>query len=222
MKTLTLILGVLLATACCKPSDAPSAQAEPVTAEPEGPKWDNLFDGKSLGKFAPVNYGGEGTVRVKDGKIMLPMGAIMTGIVWKGGELPRMDYELQVTGARIMGSDFWAGITFPVGKNYCSLVLGGWGGGLTGLSNIDGFDASENDTSGHQDFLKGQYYTVRIRVTPKAILVWLDEEQIIDADIDGREVDIRIEMEESVPFGIATYQTTAAISEIKLRKLPKP
>ena len=230
MNKLLLLAVAVLAAGCDRPDDKPPVQPPPKPqevppaeqAKPTEPKWDALFDGKTLGKFKSVEYGGEGEVSVKDGKIMLRMGAIMTGIVWKGDDLPRTDYELQINGARTEGTDFWAGITFPVGKSHCSLVLGGWGGGLTGLSSIDDLDASENEYSGHQDYIKGQFYTVRIRVTDKAILVWLDEEQIIDADIHERNVDIRIEMEESVPLGIATYQTSAAISEIKLRKLPKP
>ena len=222
MRKIALILGIVLIAGCEKPADPKPAPDATKAPDPDEPKWEKLFDGKTLGKFKPVEFGGEGEVRVKDGMIELPMGALMTGIVWKGDDLPRIDYELQITGARTEGTDFWGGITFPVGKEHCSLILGGWGGGLVGLSSIDDLDASENEYSGHQDFEKGKFYTVRIRVTKKAIGVWLGKEQIIDADIDGRKVGIRIEMEESIPMGISTYQTTAAIREIKLRKLPTP
>ncbi len=64
---------------------------------------------------------------------------------------------------------------FPVKKSHCSLVLGGWGGSLTGLSSLDGFDASENETTNVMDFKEGQWYKIRLRVTEKKIEAWIDD-----------------------------------------------
>ena len=46
----------------------------------------------------------------------------------------------------MQGGDFFCGLTFPYGDASCTFVVGGWGGGLVGLSSINGDDASENET----------------------------------------------------------------------------
>jgi len=195
----------------------------------DGAKWISLFDGKTLKNWNRTQFGGEGDVYVKDGQMILEMGADLTGVTWKKKEtLPRIDYEVTLDAKRVDGTDFFCALTFPVNKDACSLVLGGWGGGLCGLSSIDGMDASENDTTTFQEFKNGQWYRVRLRVMKKRIQAWLDKEQIVDADITGSKISVRIEVELSRPFGIATWQTTGAIKNIRIRKLkpdelvPKP
>jgi len=106
-----------------------------------------------------------------------------------------------------------------VKDSHCSLILGGWGGGVVGLSSLDGMDASSNETTQYIEFQNNRWYHVRVRVTPKRIKAWLDGKKIVDVNIENREVDIRIEMEECLPFGIATWSTTGAIRNIRLRKL---
>ena len=91
-------------------------------------------------------FGGEGKVYVKDGAIVMEMGSDMTGVTWTG-KPPRSNYEISLEGMRIEGTDFFCTTTFPVGKEYCSLVMGGWGGSIVGLSSIDSYDASENATT---------------------------------------------------------------------------
>ena len=81
---------------------------------------------------------------------------------------------------RLDGSDFFCTTTFPVGKDYCSLVVGGWGGAVVGLSNVDYADASENATTKTMGFKDNQWYRVRIRVSDAAIEAWIDGQQ------DGR------------------------------------
>jgi hypothetical protein len=60
---------------------------------------------------------------------------------------------------------------------------------------------------------------VRIRVTPAKIEVWLDDRQIINQDLKGNRVTIRLEMDPSRPLGIATWKTKGAVRDIRLRKL---
>lgn len=45
-------------------------------------------------------------------------------------------------------SEFFCGLTVPVrtGTECVSLIVGGWGGSLVGISSIDGLDASETST----------------------------------------------------------------------------
>jgi len=176
----------------------------------------SLFDGKSLGQWAITDFGGQGDVYVKDGAIYMEMGNDMTGITWKG-PLIRMNYEITLEAMRTSGSDFFCGLTFPVGENPCSLILGGWGGGLCGLSNIDYYDAANNETTTFTSFEDNKWYRVRLRVVPDRIQAWLDDEEIVNIETTGRKIDIRAEVDLSQPLGIATWQTGGAVRNIKIK-----
>ena len=178
-----------------------------------------LFDGKTLTNWKSTPFGGEGAVNVEDGQIVLFAGGDMTGVTWAGPALPTTGYELALQAMRLDGSDFFAGVTFPVGDSFCSLILGGWGGSVVGLSSIDSMDASENSTSQSVVFDQKRWYGVRIRVTADKIQAWLDDRQIIDQDIGNHRIGIRSEMELSRPLGIASWRTKAALREIRLRRL---
>lgn len=183
-------------------------------------EWRPLFDGTTLDNWQPTEFGGAGPVRVEDGQIVLHMGvADLTGITWAGPELPKTNYELALEAMRLDGNDFFAGITFPVAGSFCSLILGGWGGTVVGLSSINGLDASENATSQSIVFDDRRWYEVRIRVTPTKIQAWLDDRQIIDQDITGKTIDTRGEVESSKPLGIAAWRTKSALRNIRLRLL---
>jgi hypothetical protein len=181
--------------------------------------WQPLFDGKTLGNWQATKFFGEGAVKVENGQIILETGNAPTGITWTGPKLPTTNYEIALQAMRVEGRDFFAGVTFPVADSFCSLILGGWGGSVVGLSNINGMDASENATSQSIDFEARRWYYVRIRVTPAKIEAWLDERQIINQDLKGNQIDTRIEVELSKPLGIASWRTKAALREIRLRRL---
>jgi len=178
----------------------------------------SLFDGKSLGQWAVTDFGGQGDVYVKDGAIYLEMGNDMTGVNWTG-PLVRMNYEITLEAMRVSGSDFFCGLTFPVADNPCSLILGGWGGGVCGLSNIDYYDAANNETTKFISFEDNKWYRVRLRVTPDRIQAWLDDEELVNIETTGRKIDIRAEVDLSQPLGIATWQTAGAIRNIRLRRI---
>ncbi len=184
---------------------------------PESP-WQSLFDGKTLGNWQSTKFGGEGATRVENGQMVLEAGRTLTGVTWTGPELPATNYELALQAMRVEGRDFFAGITFPVDNSFCSLILGGWGGSVIGLSSINGEDASQNATSQSLDFQNGRWYSVRIRVTPAKIEAWLDDRQIITQDLKGNKIDIRIEMELSKPLGVASWKTKSALRDIRLRR----
>lgn len=182
--------------------------------------WQRLFDGKALAGWQSTKFGGEGAVKVENGQIVLEAGGgDLTGITWVGPELPTTNYEIALQAMRVEGSDFFAGVTFPVAGSFCSLILGGWGGTVVGLSSINGMDASENDTSQSIAFEPRRWYNIRIRVTPAKIEAWLDERQIISQDLKGNDIGIRIEMELSRPLGVAAWRTKSALRDIRLRRL---
>ncbi len=182
--------------------------------------WQSLFDGKTLGNWKSTEFGGEGRVTVANGQINLEAGADLTGITWAGGRVPKTDYEISLEAMKTDGSDFFCGLTFPVADSFCSLILGGWGGGIVGLSSLDGLDASENQTTQVMDFPAKRWYKVRVRVTPKKIEAWLDDEKIVDVLATEYRIDIRSEVELSKPLGIATWKTGAALRNIRLRRIP--
>ena len=134
-------------------------------------------------------------------------------------DIPRMNYEVELEAMRVDGSDFFCGLTFPVGKDPCSLIVGGWGGSLVGLSSLDGEDASSNETTKFMNFENGRWYKIRLVVKPNNIQAWIDDEKLVDAVTTDRKISIRFEVELSVPFGIATYSTTGALRNIRVREL---
>jgi 3-keto-disaccharide hydrolase len=186
---------------------------------PQQSSWQSLFDGKTLTNWQPTKFGGEGAIKVENGQIVLDAGRTLSGVTWNGPELPKTNYEIALQAMRVEGRDFFAGITFPVADSFCSLILGGWGGTVVGLSSVNSEDASQNSTSQSREFELGRWYNVRVRVTSAKIEVWLDDSQIIDQDLQGNRITIRMEMEPSTPLGIATWKTKGALRDIRLRRL---
>lgn len=177
-----------------------------------------LFDGKSLKGWKSTKFGGEGDVEVEDGQIILRAGNPLTGITWTG-EVPKQDYEISLEAKRVDGSDFFCGLTFPVGDNPCTFIVGGWGGGVIGLSSLDGFDASENETTRYQEFENGKWHKIRVRVSKGKIEAWLDDKQMADVETEGRRISIRPEVDLSRPLGVSSFSTTAALRDIKIQRL---
>jgi hypothetical protein len=182
-------------------------------------QWRSLFDGKTLAGWKTTQFGAHGEAEVKDGQIILPAGDPLTGITREKDDVPHVNYEVALEAQRVEGSDFFVALTFPVEKSHASLVLGGWAGSVCGISSIDGMDASENSTSSFHQFKNGQWYKVRLRVLKDRLEAWLDDEQIVDVDISGKKMSIRVEVDASKPFGVASYRTTSALRNIRIREL---
>jgi len=198
-------------------SNVPGAAAE--SADPE-----SLFDGKSLAGWKKTDFRGSGEVAVErsfrggPGAIVVSPGSALTGITYLK-DVPKTNYEISLECMKIEGLDFMLGLTFPVGDSHASLILGGWGGNVVGISSLDGHDASENETSRGMTFVTDHWYKVRMRVTPKKLEAWLDDKKIVDQEIANRKVSLRFgEISKSVPLGLATYQTKAAYRAIRLHK----
>ena len=201
-------------------ADSKKASGAAGAANSSGSGWRALFDGKSLEGWKSTNFGGEGDVVVKDGMIILEFGTSLTGISYKdASDLPKTNYEVELQAMRLDGSDFFCGLTFPVADSFCSFIVGGWAGGVVGLSSIDGRDASENDTTRYKVFDSNRWYTIRVRVTPANISAWIDDQQMVDQDIENRRVSTRAEVDLSQPLGVASYETRAALRNIRIRRL---
>lgn len=184
--------------------------------------WMPLFNGKNLDGWKISEFGGQGDVVVEDGEIVILQGVDLSGIAIDKKDIPKINYEIQYEAQRAQGSDFFAGLTFPVNDSHCSLILGGWGGGVCGLSSLDGMDAVENQTTSYRDFEKGKWYRIRLEVTEDHIRAWIDDDQIVDVETKDHRISIRFEVERSKPLGFATWQTTGRIRNARMRTLPAP
>jgi len=180
-----------------------------------------LFDG-ALDNWQETDFYGRGKVSLKDGAVYLERGNDMTGITW-AGPLIRSNYEVTLQAMRVEGEDFFCGLTFPAGRYPCTLICGGWGGSLVGLSSIDYFDAANNETGTSYHFEKGKWYDIRLRVTEDKIQAWISDESIVDLTTTGRKLGIRLEVDPARPLGISTWQTTGAIRNVRLKRVaPEP
>jgi len=177
-----------------------------------------LFNGHSLDGWEITNFGPQGPVYVSNDEIILGMGDGCTGITWKG-DFPDYDYEVTLEAKKVEGNDFFCGITFPVNSMSCTLIIGGWGGTVVGLSSIDGLDASENETTKIMAFRKDVWYKIDLKINGGKIVARIDNEIIVDFNSVNRNLSIRPEVELSKPFGIASWKTTAALKNIRLNKI---
>ena len=181
-----------------------------------------MFDGKTLTGWRLTDFAGAGEVQCQAGLIALNMGSPFTGINWTN-EFPKMNFEVALDAMRLNGSDFFCGLTVPVGDSFCSLIVGGWGGSLLGISSLDRMDASENETTKYMNFEKGKWYRIRLRITEKRIEGWIDAEKLVNVDTSDKKISVRPgDIELSKPFGIAAWQTTATLRGIKMRRVDGP
>lgn len=192
------------------------------TAEPDADGWRPLFDPSGLAGWKKVDFGGDGEITVEGGLLRLKDGLPMTGIQVAGEPPSRIDYEIELEARRVEGYDFFLGLTFPVNDACASLIMGGWGGGVCGISSLDDFDAAENETSTYHEFTNGQWYRVRLRVTAKRFEAWLDKEKIVDQDTSGRRISTRWEITPCEPLGFASYQTVGEVRSARWRPVTGP
>ena len=205
---LSIMLGFL--TGCTSPKAATIPKGESG--------WEPLFDGRTLAGWKVTEFPGHGAVHCESGTIVLDKGTRLTGITWTN-DAPTRNYEIELDAMRVEGSDFFCGLTFPVKDTHCSLILGGWGGEIVGISSINTDDASDNQTTSLIQFDLGRWYHIRLRVTDEKIEAWLDDRKIVDLETTGLKLTMRPgEIELSQPLGLATWKTTGALRNIKLSR----
>jgi 3-keto-disaccharide hydrolase len=183
-----------------------------------------LFDNTSLRGWQITDFAGHGDVAVDKNikgtpAIVFEPGAALTGVTWTNA-IPHMDYEVELDAIKLLGSDFFCGVTFPFGDSFCTFICGGWGGAVVGISSVDGEDASLNETTKYVKFDENRWYHIKVRVTKARIEAWVDSDKMVDLDTAEKKISMRLgEIEESEPFGIASYQTRAALRNLTLRRL---
>lgn len=174
-----------------------------------------IFNGVSLDGWEITNFGPQGPVYVSGDEIILGIGDGCTGITYKK-PFPETDYKVTLEAKRVSGNDFFCGMTFPVGKDPCTLIVGGWGGTVVGLSSINRMDASENETTIFMDFTTDRWYNICLEVSDDSIKASIDNIPVVRFAIDDKLLSIRPEVELSKPFGIASWRTTAALRNIRV------
>lgn len=192
-----------------------------------------LFNGKDLAGLNVLEksyFDGHGKISVKSGTLIIEKGMPGSGIaidpkVFKN--LPKIDYEINFDAMRIEGDDFFCGLTFPVNDSFCTLILGGWGGGAIGLSNVDTMSAIENETSTFEEFKNNVWYNVRLKVTGETITAMLQEKkameqkELFSIETKDHKFDIWWEQEPARPLGFTTWSTKAAFQNIVLTPISK-
>ncbi|WP_346861003.1 DUF1080 domain-containing protein [uncultured Draconibacterium sp.] len=219
-KSAFLVLIVyLLLISCSQQSNKQKSEVEAPVSTFQVPEWAALlFDGKTMDGWEITKFGTEGPVRINEGKLIVNMGDGASGITWQK-DFPKVNYEVQLEARKTSGNDFFCGMTFPVNDEYCSLIVGGWGGPVVGLSCIDGLDASENETHILKRFDKDVWYKIKLEVDDNSIRAWVDEEKLVDFTYTGSKLSTRPEVDLSKPFGICTWITTAELRNIWMREL---
>lgn len=211
---------LMVCAVICLLSGMVGAEDKPA-AKDKAPEWKALFDGKTLTGWKVPNFAGVGVVEAKDGELLIGPGDTLNGVTYTNA-VPLTNYEIEVVGKKINGSDFFCALTFPAAKTNCTFVLGGWGGAVVGISSIDNADASENETTKYMKFENGKYYKILVKVTPAKIEAWIDEQKVVDLELKDKTISMRPgDIEMNQPFGIATYQTESSFKSIKIRPLGK-
>jgi hypothetical protein len=176
-------------------------------------KWKKLIEADSLKGWEVTNFGGEGTVELEDGVVKFGYGDPLTGITLQRKDFPKENFEIRWKAMRVDGSDFFAGVTFPVGDEHCSLICGGWGGGLVGLSSINGNDASENETTSFRQFKNKQWYDFRVQVNKTHVTAWIDQDEVLKVEREKGKFGLRAEVLKSRPLGYCVFQSLVELKD---------
>lgn len=195
-------------------------------SRPRPPRRVALLEGPLNAAWTAAGMAEEGPVEVLPDRLRLHPGQPMTGVRfagdWEALGLPWVDYALSFEARRVEGRDFFATCTFPVGSAACclSLVIGGWGGGLVGVSSLDYLDASQNHTRGELTFENGRWYRVRVEVRADDLQAWIDDRPVVNTSLKGRHLSLREgEIERCVPLGFATWFTLGEVRAVVVERL---
>lgn len=179
----------------------------------------SLLSPKDLSGWEVVkdyDFKNHGPIAVEDGVLTLGKGSPASGVRIKG-EFPKMNYEVEFEARRVDGSDFFCGLTFPIQESHCTLIIGGWGGGVVGLSNIDTMAAVENETTRYLEVEDNRWYKVALTVSEQQIQVWIDNLEYANVKTKEHKFDIWWEQEPARPFGLVSWNTGAEFRNIQIK-----
>ena len=212
------ILIVFIFFGCTSKQKSPENKAKTPLVQEYHHDGTSMFDGETLDGWEITSFGTQGPVLVSEGNIVLSYGDGCTGITWQK-DFPKVNYKVSLHARKTSGNDFFCGMTFPVNDEFCSLIVGGWGGPVVGLSCIDGKDAANNETKIMKNFEKSVWYDIQLLVSDSTIVARIDDEIVVDFNYLGRELYVRPEVELSRPFGICSWETTGELRNIYLEDL---
>ncbi|MCX6613554.1 MAG: DUF1080 domain-containing protein, partial [Acidobacteria bacterium] len=104
--------------------------------------------------------------------------------------------------------------------SHATWVNGGWGGDIVGISSIDNWDASENETRAYFNFENERFYRFRIEVKAATIRAWIDDKLVVDLKINNRTISLRRGMDVTTPLSLFSYNSASSIRKIEYRLLP--
>jgi len=182
----------------------------------------SMFDGKTLGgwKPAPADSSGADKAYAESGHIVLWGGKPASSVVWTG-EFPREDYEISLDVMRAIGQGACPSIVFPVGKQWCRLVVGGWDNKLVALDRVDGKGGKENLTTGEMSITNGKWYKMKLSVSGSMIEAWVDSQKVIALPRAQHKFNVQGETPNDA-FGIHAHDSVAALRNIQIRSLTEP
>ena len=177
-----------------------------------------LFDGNDLSEWDVGVFGYPGAFDVEEDGVIIPQSMSLAGLTY-AGEPPSPPFVLTVEATRAFGSDFFLGVTFPVREAHLTLVLGGWGGNVCGLSCIDGKDASSNETRTLMSFPNGKRQTVVIDVSNERVEARVNGRVIVDQALaDDTRLSLRTEVTPNAPLGVASFATSTTLHRVSVRE----
>ena len=215
------ICTTLVTAIACSGKRQPAASGNVQSTE-----WLELFDGKSLAGWQRLDFDNSGgSIEVSGGSILFSRGNPLTAMVVADRTFmpPAEEYEIILQARKVDGRDFFCALTFPVPEKSacCTFVAGGWGGGVTGLSNVGNLDANRNTTRSVLRYEPGKWYDLRIEIRRGRIRCWVDERIVVNTLIADQIISMRPgAIGQCQPLGIASFATTAEFRSLRLRALP--
>jgi len=191
----------------------------------EAPDWTAVPFDDELSQWQRLVFGADGEVTVEDGVLHMQMGGPMTGVKYHGdaAALLGVGYEnfvIEFEAMRIQGMDFFVGLTFPIGdQGHATLIMGGWGGSVVGLSSLGYDDASSNETTNFIQFDQDRWYAVRLEVSAAHVTCSLDGNELFSVErAKYEQFTLRGEVLDTAPLGLCCYQTHAAVRNMRIRQ----
>ena len=208
------------AAGCRDPQPAgPNAPAQAVT--PPEAQWVECVPGEA-GEWVDIHGEGPAGWDAAAGLLRIPRGEGLAGVRWTGAP-PVAPFEVELEARRTNGHDFFCGLTVPTRstRECVTLIVGGWGGELVGISSLDDRDASENETARTKTFEPNRWYRIRLRFGDEHLAAWIDDQQLIDTDTTHRRLSLRYgPIDACAPFGLATWETGAELRSVRWRPAP--